>query len=294
MHRASRRAAIALAAGVIACGRDRTEARAPKTTASTAVVPASSSTAPAAAQPSANTGTVSALPATSYATLPGWLVIRAASPAAGTAGDSAATVVIFPGDSAWSRVAAGTPLLLLAETGHDTLRMAGGAEIDDFWDATHLRVAGAKRSAAGDERVAWLVAADESAGLVRVALRDSVAPDGRSHSWIAGHARLSARLTGAENAEFWAEQLGSEPLLVSRVGIDREADAHMGAESDSVLQLGSWRLPRALAAFRFEGQGRTLMIFQQDGYECANYHAVIFEAARIVSAGDRHYFECAR
>jgi hypothetical protein len=204
-------------------------------------------------------------------------------------------IAIFPSDTAWIRVGRRTALALVQPDSVVTVYPAGGAAPDETGAAMLVRVRPARPVAAAQmSTISWLLPASHSAGATVVAIRDSVAPDSSSRTWMIDAVRLRLRKTGRTTAELWAERDGAAPVRIRRVTIDPKADADMGVETDSVLTLNNWRMPVVVRAFRFGVSGPLAVVFEESGYECSNYRLIVFRDGHITPIDEPHYFQCQR
>ena len=237
----------------------------------------------------------STLPRPSYPQLPGWLVVGfyPGEIQSDTTPVTEPVITIYPFDSAWARVDRRRPFTLLLASGTVTAFSRGRVGKDEMWDGTDLSVRFARPASRGKSLASWLLPADTALEASALRIHDSLSADGNLRTWTAGPVKLVLRRVSKTSARLYGEQPGSTPIALRLVTIDTATDRDMGADSPAMLSLSDdWRLPHVGAAFRLGKAGPIVVVMRVSGYECQNYHVVVFSGSVTTVLDEPHYYYC--
>ena len=255
---------------------------------------------PGAASSPPDTGAVtpdSLLPAPSFAGVPGWMVLGMRKPFRGRNLNGSPTdsrtitvdsgLAIFPPNDAWRTVGRATPLRFIGLAGDTaTVYPDGAADWLGDADATAVRI----RPAGSKVGTGWLVPASMAGNVSLIPIHDSVSSDGNTRIWSAGEYRIRLQRTGKLSADIFAEHADMSVKRARGPQIDSAADAEMGVDSDSLLDIaGEAHIPVFHAGYRFGPRGPVVILFSEAGYECNNFRVIVFRESRVDWIEEPHF-----
>lgn len=240
----------------------------------------------------------SLLPSPSFPGVPGWMVLGIRKPFVahsangGAAIDSQTITVdsglaIFPPNDSWRKVERQTPLHYMGFSGDTvTVYPDGAADRLGDGDATVVRIRGPyARLGQG-----WLVPSSAAAGIAFLPVHDSISPEGNTRIWSAGDYRIRLQRSGKLTGDIFAEYGKMSVKRAEGPRIDSAADAEMGVDSDSLLDIaGQAHIPVFHAGYRFGPRGPVVIVFSEAGYECNNFRVVVFWDSRIEWIEEPHF-----